>query len=147
MNDRQYVEVFPDWKGPEQLILSHVAFETDDNARQMRDYLASKGVKVPDALEPGPGWELEFHDPGPGWPRHRVRGIRPWFASLSQLRKFLRQRGYQSGLFMWGRRCRTEPLYDHLYRDILEFREFWHGGMTDKHRLGGHARSGGHGLV
>ena len=49
VNDRQYIEVFPGWKGEEQLVLSHIAFETD-NAQQLRDYLASKGVHVPDTL-------------------------------------------------------------------------------------------------
>src|SRR5512140_2899124 len=43
VNDHQYIEVFPDWKGPEQLVLSHIAFETD-NAQQLREYLAAKGV-------------------------------------------------------------------------------------------------------
>src|SRR5512133_4340116 len=40
VNDHQYIEVFPGWTGPEQLVLSHIAFETDD-APQLRDYLAS----------------------------------------------------------------------------------------------------------
>src|SRR5208282_3300165 len=33
VNDHQYIEVFPGWKGEEQLVLSHIAFETD-NAQQ-----------------------------------------------------------------------------------------------------------------
>src|SRR3982750_4905786 len=52
VNDHQYIEVFPGWTGPDQLVLSHIAFETD-NAQQLRDYLASKGVKVPDTLRKG----------------------------------------------------------------------------------------------
>jgi lactoylglutathione lyase len=36
VNDHQYIEVFPGRKGPEQLVFSHVAFETD-NAQQLRD--------------------------------------------------------------------------------------------------------------
>jgi len=59
VNDRQYIEVFPDWKGPEQLVLSHIAFETD-NAQQLRDYLASKGVKVPAALHKGLDGNISF---------------------------------------------------------------------------------------
>ena len=59
VNDHQYIEVFPGWKGPEQLVLSHIAFETD-NARQLVDYLASKGVTVPATLKPGLDGNLSF---------------------------------------------------------------------------------------
>src|SRR3974377_211565 len=42
VNDHQYIEVEPGWKGSGQLVLANIAFETD-NAQQLRDYLASKG--------------------------------------------------------------------------------------------------------
>src|ERR1700681_295867 len=51
VNDHQYVEVFPELKDPKQDRLSHISFETSD-AEQLRAYLASNGVKVPDKLEP-----------------------------------------------------------------------------------------------
>ncbi len=51
VNDHQYVEVFPELKDPKQDRLSHISFETTD-AEQMRAYLASRGVKVPEKLEP-----------------------------------------------------------------------------------------------
>src|ERR1051326_2099923 len=59
VNDHQYVEVYPGWKGPEQLVLSHIAFETDD-APQLRDYLAAKGIHVPAALHKGLDGNLSF---------------------------------------------------------------------------------------
>ncbi len=46
VNDHQYIEIYPGLKNDDQDRLSHVAFETTD-ARKLRDYLASKGVKVP----------------------------------------------------------------------------------------------------
>jgi catechol 2,3-dioxygenase-like lactoylglutathione lyase family enzyme len=51
VNDHQYVEVFPELKDAKQDRLSHISFETTD-AEQMRAYLASRGVKVPEKLEP-----------------------------------------------------------------------------------------------
>jgi len=51
VNDHQYIEVFPELKDPQQDRLSHISFETSD-AEQLRAYLASKGVKVPDKLDP-----------------------------------------------------------------------------------------------
>src|SRR5581483_4718649 len=50
INDHQYIEIYPGLKNDAQDRLSHVAFETTD-ARKLRDYLASKGVKVPAALK------------------------------------------------------------------------------------------------
>src|SRR5579871_6007343 len=47
VNDHQYIEVFPELKDPAEDRLSHIAFETT-NIQQLRDYLAAKGVKVPD---------------------------------------------------------------------------------------------------
>jgi catechol 2,3-dioxygenase-like lactoylglutathione lyase family enzyme len=53
VNDHQYIEVFPELKDESDDRLSHIAFETT-NIAQLRDYLASRGVKVPDSLKPGP---------------------------------------------------------------------------------------------
>src|SRR5712692_4104985 len=51
VNDHQYIEVFPELNDPKQDRLSHISFETSD-AEQLRAYLGSRGVKVPDKLEP-----------------------------------------------------------------------------------------------
>src|SRR5919106_125638 len=46
INDRQYIELFPEREaGTDRL--NHISIETDD-AEQMRRYLASKGVPVPE---------------------------------------------------------------------------------------------------
>src|SRR5579872_2502629 len=59
VNDHQYIEVFPELKSETEDRLSHIAFETTD-ARQLRDYLAAHGVKVPEALHPGRDGNLSF---------------------------------------------------------------------------------------
>ena len=51
VNDHQYIEMFPELTDPKMDRLSHISFETT-NAEQMRAYLASRGVKVPEKLEP-----------------------------------------------------------------------------------------------
>ena len=51
VNDHQYIEMFPELTDSKMDRLSHISFETT-NAEQMRAYLASSGVKVPDKLEP-----------------------------------------------------------------------------------------------
>src|ERR1700681_2106768 len=52
VNDHQYIEVFPELKSETEDRLSHIAFETT-NIQQLRDYLASHGVRVPDSLHTG----------------------------------------------------------------------------------------------
>src|SRR6266851_3469824 len=52
VNDHQYIEIFPELKNETEDRLSHIAFETV-NITQLRDYLASNGVKVPDKLKLG----------------------------------------------------------------------------------------------
>src|SRR3954469_10459819 len=51
INDRQSIEIFPE-KEAESDRLYHVAVETDD-AIAMRDYLAARGVKVPEKAGKG----------------------------------------------------------------------------------------------
>ncbi len=100
VNDHQYIEIFPELKNETEDRLSHIAFETV-NITQLRDYLASNGVKVPDKLKlgldgnvsmmiPDPdGHNVEFVEyvPGslhsnnfgkflPGWSQRGVRRIR-----------------------------------------------------------------------
>ncbi len=49
MNDHQYIEIFPEPQQRDRGPALHVAFETTD-MKQLRDYLASRGVTVPAAV-------------------------------------------------------------------------------------------------
>ena len=130
VNDHQYIEVFPGWKGPEQLVLSHIAFETD-NARQLRDYLASKGVKVPEALHVGLDGNISFMIKDPD--DHDVEFVQYMPGSLHSRNfgKFLPATRVSERIIHVGTTVSDRAAFDSLYRDILGFREFWHGGMTD----------------
>jgi lactoylglutathione lyase len=130
VNDHQYIEVFPGWKGPEQLVFSHVAFETD-NAQQLRDYLASKGVKVPATLHPGLDGNLSFMIKDPDG--HDVEFVQYMPGSLHSRNfgKSLPAARVSERIIHVGTTVSDRAVFDALYRDILGFREFWHGGMTD----------------
>ena len=130
VNDHQYIEVFPDWKGPEQLVLSHIAFETD-NAQQLRDYLAAKGVKVPDTLRTGLDGNLSFMIKDPDG--HDVEFVQYLPGSLHSRNfgKFLPATRVSERIIHVGTTVSDRATFDALYRDILGFLEFWHGGMTD----------------
>ena len=131
VNDHQYIEVFPGWKGPEQLVLSHIAFETDD-APRLRDYLASKGVKVPDALRKGLDGNLSFMIKDPDG--HDVEFVQYMPGSLHSRNfgKALPATRVSERIIHVGTTVSDRATFDALYRDILGFREFWHGGMTDE---------------
>lgn len=131
VNDHQYVEIFPGWKGPEQLILSHVAFETD-NAQQLRDYLTGNGVKVPETLKMGLDGNMSFMIKDPDG--HDVEFVQYLPGSLHSRNfgKFLPAARVSQRIVHVGTTVSDRAAYDRLYRDILGFREFWHGGMTDE---------------
>jgi catechol 2,3-dioxygenase-like lactoylglutathione lyase family enzyme len=130
VNDHQYIEVFPGWKGPEQLVLSHIAFETDD-APQLRDYLASKGVKVPEKLRTGLDGNISFMIKDPDG--HDVEFVQYMPGSLHSRNfgKFMPPTRVSERIIHVGTTVSDRAAFDALYKDILGFREFWHGGMTD----------------
>ena len=131
VNDHQYVEVFPGWKGPEELVLSHIAFETD-NIRQLRDFLAAKGVKVPAALSKGLDGNISFMIKDPDG--HDIEFVQYMPGSLHSRNfgKFLPATRVSERIIHVGTTVSNRAAFDALYRDILGFREFWHGGMTDE---------------
>ena len=130
VNDHQYIEVFPGWKGPEQLVLSHIAFETDD-ARQLRDYLAAKGVKVPAALKTGIDGNLSFMIQDPDGHDVEFMQYMPGSLHSRNFGQHLPATRVSERIIHVGNTVTDRAAYDALYRDILGFKEIWHGGMTD----------------
>ncbi len=131
VNDHQYIEVFPELNDPKQDRLSHISFETSD-VEQMRAYLASRGVKVPEKLEPmldgnrgfdvfdPDGHDVEFVQFMPGSLHSRNFG------------KFLPETRISQRIIHLGVVVQDRAKADSFYKDILGFHETWHGGMTDK---------------
>jgi catechol 2,3-dioxygenase-like lactoylglutathione lyase family enzyme len=130
VNDHQYIEVFPNLKSPAEDRLSHIAFETT-NARQLRDYLAGKGVKVPAELKPGLDGNLSFMIKDPDG--HDVEFVQYMPGSLHSRNfgKFLPETRISTRIIHVGITVQDESAADHLYRDILGFHATWHGGMQD----------------
>jgi lactoylglutathione lyase len=130
INDRQYIELFPETKADTDR-LNHISIEVDD-AEAMRAYLGSKGIKVPDKVGKGrignsnlnvkdpDGHTLEIvqYEPG-GWT------IRDKGKALNGPR--LSNRMMHLGILVGS----LEPAMK-FYRDILGFEEIWRGGRTDK---------------
>ena len=131
VNDHQYIEVFPELKDELQDRLSHIAFETT-NIRQLRDYLAARGVKVPDALKPGLDGNVSMMLKDPDG--HNVEFVEYMPGSLHSRNfgKFLPASRISERIIHVGVTVEDRSAADRFYKDVLGFRETWHGGKTDE---------------
>jgi catechol 2,3-dioxygenase-like lactoylglutathione lyase family enzyme len=112
VNDHQSIKLSGSLKDDAEDRLTNIAFETT-NAKQLRDYLASRGVKV--SLS---GMTLSVKDP-------EGRAIE-FVQYESLLNAGTSQRIIHAGFIVQDRAAE-----DRFYKDILGFTEMWHGGKTD----------------
>ena len=130
VNDHQYIEIFPDLKTPDQLRLVDIAFETT-NAEQLRAYLASKDVGVPEKVTKDRNGNLSFqvHDPE----NHVVEFVQylPGSRESKDFGKFLSGKRVSDHIIHVGFVVKDRAAEDHFFKDILGFKFFWQGGMTD----------------
>jgi catechol 2,3-dioxygenase-like lactoylglutathione lyase family enzyme len=130
VNDRQYIEVSPELRSNTEDRLSGIGFETTD-AREMRDYLASRGVQVPPAVETGRDGNLSLMIQDPDG--HRVEFVQYMPGSLhsNNLGKFMPATRISTHMIHVGVTVADRDAADRLYKDVLGFTEMWHGGMKD----------------
>lgn len=131
VNDHQYIEVFPDLTDPKMDRLSHISFETAD-AEQLRTYLAKRGVKVPEKLEPMEDGNRGFDVFDPDG--HDVEFVQYLPGSLHSRNfgKFLPDTRISQHMIHVGVVVKDRAAADHFYKDILGFHQTWQGGMDDK---------------
>lgn len=130
VNDHQYIEVFPDLKSETQDRLSHIAFETSD-IRQLRDYLASRGVKVPETVPKGRDGNLSMMLKDPDG--HNVEFVQYMPGSLhtNAFGKFMPDTRVSKHMIHVGITVKDRAAADAFYKDTLGFSVMWYGGMTD----------------
>lgn len=126
VNDRQFVQVLPELKDPKQNRLIDIAFETT-NAEQLRAYLASKDVKVPEKIsDTGMGTKgFAITDVE----NHVVKFVQ--FSKKSNSKDAFPDNRVSAHMIHTGFIVHNRAAEDHLFKDILGFTETWHGGMTD----------------
>jgi lactoylglutathione lyase len=130
VNDHQYIEMFPELTDPKMDRLSHISFETTD-AEQLRLYLASKGVKVPDKLEPMEDGNRGFDVTDPDGYDVEFVQFMPGSLHSKSFGKFLPDTRISQHIIHVGMVIKDQAAADKFYKDILGFKEFWHGGMKD----------------
>jgi lactoylglutathione lyase len=130
VNDRQYIELFPEREqGSDRL--NHISIETDD-AEAMRRYLASKGIAVPASVPKGRIGNANFNVKDPSG--HTVEIVQYLQDGWS-----IRDRGKAAGPERISERMMhvgiivnsLEPTLK-FYRDVLGFEETWRGSRDGK---------------
>jgi catechol 2,3-dioxygenase-like lactoylglutathione lyase family enzyme len=133
INDRQWIELVNQPSAGEGQ-LHHIALQTD-SADTMRDYLASRGVAVPAAVEKGRSGDKTFTVIDPDG--HRVEIVEYQAGSLTRANtgrhmpgSRLSERAMHAGILV-ERLDRAKAFYE----DVLGFREFWRGSAATSKTL------------
>ncbi len=130
VNDHQYIEMLPELKSPTEDRLSHIAFETTDIPK-LRDYLASRGVKVPDKLEPQSDGNLGFEVTDPDGDAVEFVQYMPGSLHTRNFGKYLPASRVSERMIHVGVTVQDRAAADRFYHDFLAFKDIWHGGMKD----------------
>jgi catechol 2,3-dioxygenase-like lactoylglutathione lyase family enzyme len=125
VNAQQALEIEPAPNGTEDRI-SHIAFATD-NAEQMRAYLQSRGVKVPDHVSDGRDGAKWFALIDPAGQRIEFVEEKPQSMAKPPTPPASKQ------IIHVGFLVRDREPEEHFYKDVLGFRPYWHGGMEPNH--------------
>ena len=128
VNDDQYIELFAE--APKQDgRLNHIAFYTD-SATAMREYLASRGVKVPDTVGKGRIGNSNFNIVDPDGHTVEIVQYEPGSWTSREKGKFMPDTRVSTHIAHIG--VLVGPLERALkfYGDILGFQEFWRGGPS-----------------
>jgi len=131
VNDKQYIEVSPE-KTAASDRLNHYAIETTD-AEAMRQYLASRGVAVPDHVSKGRIGNLNYMIKDPEG--HSIEEIVQYLADGWTIR--------EKGKYMPANRISMRMMHVGIlvtkfeddmkfYQDVLGFQETWRGSSTGR---------------
>ncbi len=128
INERQYLEIFtePD-RGEGQL--NHISFYTDD-AQGMRDYLAAKGVAVPEKVGKGMTGNRNFNIKDPDGHIVEIVEYQPDSWTARESGKFIPQSRISPHILHVGVLVGDLDRAMHFYHDILGFQEFWRGSSS-----------------
>jgi lactoylglutathione lyase len=125
INDRQYVEIFPEReKGSDRL--NHISLETT-NAEAMRVYLASKGVNVPERANRNRIGNASFNVKDPDGHTVEITEYLPGGASVRENGKFIGPARISARMAHAGILVGALDRAMKFYRDILGFEETWRG--------------------
>ena len=130
INDHQYLELFNEAdRGEGQL--NHVSIYTD-NADQMRDYLASKGVEVPAKVGKGKTGNKNFNIKDPDGHIVEIVEYEPDSWTGRDYGKFMPATRISDHIMHAGVLAGELDKSLQFYTGILGFKEFWRGSGSGK---------------
>ncbi len=130
INDDQTIELSTDARKQDGQ-LSHIAFYTD-SAEGMREYLASRGVKVPDKVPQGKIKNLNFTIQDPDGHSVEIVQYTPQSWSRQQRGKFMPSTRIATHMPHVGITIAALDPSMKFYGDILGLHEFWRGSSNGK---------------
>lgn len=130
VNDRQYIVLHAGLKNPKEDRLSYLAFETTD-ARGLRAFLSSKGIKATHQVKRQPDGNLAFDVVDPAGRFIEFVQFVPGSIYEKEAGRFLPATRISQHIIHAGFVVQDRAAEDHFYKDILGFKETWHGGMKD----------------
>ena len=127
VNDHQYIEIAAGLKNPNEDKLIHIGFETTD-APRLRDYLASRGVSVPEKVSEDMCGNLSFTVKDPDG--HTVEFVQYLPGSIQgrNAGNMMPNTRLSDHILHVGIHVTDSPRADRFYQDILGFRLLWAGG-------------------
>jgi len=128
INDRQTLELFPE-KEADSDRLYHIALETDD-AVAMRDYLASRGIKVPAKVGKGKIGNLNYFINDPDGHIVEIVQYAPSGWTMLFKGKFLPDTRISNYMPHAGILVDDVARSKKFYEDILGFKEIWRGSKN-----------------
>jgi catechol 2,3-dioxygenase-like lactoylglutathione lyase family enzyme len=130
INERQYIEVFPERAAGSDR-LNHISIETDD-AEAMYKYLAARGVKVPAKVGTGRTGNANFNVKDPEGHTVEIVEYKPEGWNVRERGKFMPETRIATRMSHVGIIVGALEAEMKFYRDILGFRETWRGSRDGK---------------
>jgi catechol 2,3-dioxygenase-like lactoylglutathione lyase family enzyme len=130
INDRQYIELFPE-TAPGTDRLNHISIEVDD-AEAMRAYLGSKGVKVPEKVGKGRIGNSNFNVKDPDGHTVEIVQYEPTGWTIRDKGKALDGPRISTRMMHLGILVGALEPAMQFYRDILGMEEIWRGSRDNK---------------
>lgn len=130
INERQYLEVFPEKEAGSDR-LNHISIETDD-AEAMRVYLKSKGIAVPDKVGKGRIGNANFNVKDPDGHTVEIVQYLPTGWSVRDKGKALPTERISDHMIHVGIIVNSLQASMKFYKDVLGFEEIWRGSRDEK---------------
>lgn len=131
INEDQYLELFAEAPQHNDGQLNHISIQTDD-AGKMRDYLAAKGVKVPDKVGKGQIKNSNFNINDPDGHTVEIVQYEPDSWTRAAKGKFLPDTRISTHIAHIGVLIGPLARANDFYHGILGFEEIWRGGGSPR---------------